>query len=163
MKSEKGGHPALFLDLDDTVRKTTAGGRPFPKAPHEQALMEGRYDKIWEYKKKGFKVFGVSNQGGIGMGTLSKKECEDCLEDLNKKLDGAFDDIVYAAAHPSKDDPFRKPNPGMIHALKEKHDLHLGKSLMVGDRDTDKMAAHRAGVKFIWAKDFFNGTNDETT
>lgn len=157
MKKSDGSHPALFLDLDSTVRQTNVKGRNFPRAPHEQELMEGRYDKIWEWKNKGYKIFGVTNQGGIAMGLISKKECEDCLKDLNHKLDGVFDDILYAAGHPEKNDPFRKPNPGMIHALKEKHDINLKRSLMVGDRDTDKMAAIRAGVKFTWTKDFFHG------
>jgi D-glycero-D-manno-heptose 1,7-bisphosphate phosphatase len=149
-------HPALFLDLDDTVRRTTAKGRPFPKHPSEQELLEGRYDKIWDYKNRGYKILGVSNQGGVGMGVVTKKEVEACLHDLNQKLDGAFDNIVYAPAHPEKDDPFRKPNPGMIHALKEKHSVDLKRSIMVGDRDSDRLAAERAGVKFVWAKDFFH-------
>lgn len=159
MSEKKEAHKALFLDLDSTVRTTNVKGRFYPKHPKEQDIMEGRHEKIWEWKNKGYKVFAVSNQGGIGMGLLTKKECEDCLHDLNTRLDGVFDDMVYAPAHPEKDDPYRKPNPGMIHALKDKHDIHLPTSVMVGDSDTDKMAAERAGVKFIWTKDFFNGTD----
>jgi D-glycero-D-manno-heptose 1,7-bisphosphate phosphatase len=161
--SVKDGHPALFLDLDGTVRQTNAGGRPYPKHPHEQELMEGRHEKIWEYKNKGYKVFAVTNQGGVGAGLITGKEVETCMEDLNKKLNGVFDDMVYAKAHPLTQDPFRKPNPGMIHALEDKHKVDLKKSIMVGDHESDRLAAERAGVKFLWAEYFFHGNTDKKT
>jgi D-glycero-D-manno-heptose 1,7-bisphosphate phosphatase len=117
--------------------------------------LEGRYEKIWEYKKQGYKIFAVTNQGGIGLGLLSKTECEECLEDLNRKLDGVFDDMLYAPAIPMRNESFTKPNPGMIFYLAEKYKIDLTKSLMVGDRETDQMAARRGGVPFTWTKDFF--------
>lgn len=146
---------ALFLDLDGTIRKTLVKDKYCPSKPEEQALLEGRHDKIWEYKNKGYKVFAVSNQGGIGLGLMTKKDCEDCLLDLNKKLNWVFDGMLYAPAAPMRNDPFTKPNPGMIVELADKHGIDLKDSLMVGDMDTDRMAAERAGVKFMWAKDFF--------
>jgi D-glycero-D-manno-heptose 1,7-bisphosphate phosphatase len=148
-------HKALFLDLDGTVRKTLVKDKFCPSKPEEQAVLEGRHERIWEYKRKGYKIFAVTNQGGIGLGLMSKEECEDCLKDLNDKLDGAFDDMVYAPSIPMRNDHFTKPNPGMLFSLAEKHGIDLKKSMMVGDRDTDKMAAKRAGVPFTWAKEFF--------
>lgn len=161
MAKGKGGTPALFLDLDDTVRRCKVKSRPFPIHPDEQEILPGRHEKIWEYKNKGYKVFGVTNQGGIATGQLTSKQCEACLHDLNKKLDMAFDNIAYARSYPGSDDYYRKPNPGMIHYFEKEHGIDLSRSLMVGDRDTDKMAAHRAGVKFMWTKDFFHGDTDE--
>lgn len=40
--------------------------------------------------------------------------------------------------------------------ITEKENLDLNNSIMVGDRDSDKQAARNAGVKFYWAKEFFN-------
>lgn len=150
---------ALFLDLDGTVRETLVKGKFCPSKPEEQAVIEGRHEKIWEYKNLGYKIFAVTNQGGIGLGLMSRAECEECLADINSRLEGVFDDMLYAPAIPMRNDPFTKPNPGMIFSLMEKHSIDPKKSIMVGDRDTDQMAARRAGVPFTWAKDFFKNEN----
>jgi D-glycero-D-manno-heptose 1,7-bisphosphate phosphatase len=148
-------HKGLLLDLDNTVRQTYSG-KVCPNHPSDQYVMEGRYDKIWDYKKKGYKIIGVSNQGGIGLGYMTDKRCREIMDDLDEKLGGAFDKIYYAPAHPKADHPLTKPNPGMIHQAVKELNIDLKKSIMVGDRDSDKEAAKRAGVKFHWADDFFS-------
>ena len=63
------GSPALFLDLDGTVRKTKSGG-VCPNHAEDQILLPGVLDKIHEYKRKGYKIVAVTNQGGIGLGYI---------------------------------------------------------------------------------------------
>ena len=117
--------------------------------------MPGRREKIEEYKKKGYKIVAISNQGGIGLGYMTDQQCKDCLQDVDKKLGGVFDKMYYAPAPPKAGHPLTKPNPGMIHKAQQELNLDLSKSIMVGDMETDKGAAQNAGVKFKWAKDFF--------
>lgn len=145
---------AVFFDLDGTIRKTKSG-KVCPNHPDDQVVMEGRYEKIWELKNKGYKIVGVTNQGGIGLGYMTEAKCKDILKDLDKKLDGAFDKILYAPARPDANHPMTKPNPGMIHAAAKDLNINLKKSIMVGDMDTDKKAAENAGVKFKWSHEFF--------
>lgn len=145
---------ALFLDLDGTVRKTKSG-KPCPNHPDDQIIMDGRYDKIWDYKNKGYKIVGVTNQGGIGLGYITESRCKDILKDLDSKLGGVFDKILYAPARPDANHPMTKPNPGMIHAAAKDLNIDLKKSIMVGDMDTDKKAAENAKLKFKWAHEFF--------
>ena len=147
-------HKAIFLDLDGTVR-TTKGGKVCPSHPHEQEVLPGRYDKIWEYKNKGYKIVAVTNQGGIGLGYMTEGKCKEILDDLDNKLGNPFDKMLYAKASPHEKHPWTKPNPGMIHAAAKDLGIDLKKSIMVGDREVDKGAADNAGVKFKWADDFF--------
>ena len=145
---------ALFLDLDGTVR-TTKGGKPCPNHPSEQEVMPGRKEVIDRYRKEGYKILAVTNQGGIGLGYMSEKDCVECLKDLDKKLGGVFDKMYYAKAPPHKKDMMTKPNPGMLMQGAEDFDIDLKNSIMVGDRPPDQGAAKNAGVPFKWAKDFF--------
>lgn len=145
---------ALLVDLDGTIR-TTKGGKVCPNHPHEQEVMPGRYDKLWEYKNKGYKVVAVTNQGGIGLGYMTESKCKEILDDLDNRLGNVFDKILYAKAAPQEKHPWTKPNPGMIHAAEKDLNLDLKRSIMIGDRESDKEAAHRAGVKFQWAEEFF--------
>jgi len=147
-------HKAIFLDLDGTVRKTKSG-KVCPNHPEDQEIMPGRYDKIWDYKKKGYKIVAVTNQGGVGLGYMTEAKCKDILKDLDDKLGNPFDHMLYAKAAPHENHPWTKPNPGMFHSAAQDHNIDLKKSIMVGDRDTDKEAAKRAGVKFKWAHEFF--------
>jgi len=151
----KGERKALFLDLDGTVRRTLVANQPCPRRPEEQEVLPGRREKIWEYKKAGHLIFAVTNQGGVGLGLMTADDCLDCLIDLNKKLDGVFDDMIFAGAPPDKKDMYTKPNPGMITTLAHRHKVDLANSLMVGDMETDELAAARAGVPFKYAKEFF--------
>ena len=151
-----GKHKALFLDLDDTVRTTTTG-KPCPNKPADQKVMPGRRKKIQEFIENGYKIVAVTNQGGIGLGYMTDKQCQECLFDIDRKLGGVFDRMYYAPASPSAKHPLTKPNPGMLLKAKKELNIDLTKSIMVGDRDTDKGAAEKAGVPFQWAKDFFRG------
>jgi D-glycero-D-manno-heptose 1,7-bisphosphate phosphatase len=145
---------ALLLDLDDTVRTTTTG-KPCPNRPDEQKVMPGRQEKIKKYIDKGYKIVAVTNQGGIGLGYMTEKQCKECLSDIDHKLGGVFDKMYFAPAPPKAGHPLTKPNPGMILKAEKELNLDLSKCIMVGDRDSDKGAAENAGVKFEWAKDFF--------
>lgn len=144
---------ALFLDLDGTVRKTKSG-KVAPSDPKDQIVLPGRVTRIQEYKKKGYKVIAVTNQAGISKGYLTHEDCKKCLFALNHDMGLVFDDMLY---EPSDDPshPRRKPNPGMILEAAEKYNIDLGKSIMVGDMDSDRQAAEKAGVWFKNAADFF--------
>jgi len=150
---------ALFLDLDGTVRVTN-NGKPCPNKPSDQEILPGRVDKIKGYKNKGYSIVAVTNQSGIDLGYMKESDCQDCLEDLNKKMGGVFDLMLYAKSA-NKEDPCRKPNTGMFTHAAQKMNIDLGKSITVGDMESDRLAGEKAGTKFYWAKDFFGDKNDQ--
>ena len=51
-----------------------------------------------------------------------------------------------------KDSFLRKPNPGMIFKAASKWNIDLNKSLMIGDKKTDMIAAKKSNLKFIKKK-----------
>ena len=118
------------------------------------------FDGIFEFccaaQKQGYLLIIVTNQAAIGRGYCT----EDDFHNLNKWLLAEFIkhgvDITatyYCPCHPEhgvgkyKRDSFdRKPNPGMILKAREKFDIDLSRSLLIGDKDTDIEAGRRAGV-----------------
>lgn len=145
----------LLLDLDGCVR-TTRSGKVTPDHPDDQVVLPGRKEKIQAFKDRGYRVVAVTNQGGIGLGHTTHEKVQKTLHALNEDLGRPFDDMLYEGSAPRENHPRRKPNPGMIHEAAEKHNLDLSKSVMVGDKETDRQAAEKAGVPFVWAKDFFS-------
>ena len=63
--------------------------------------------------------------------------------------------------HVAVDDPERvKPAPGMLLELMRIYQATPEETLFVGDAETDREAANRAGCGFMWARDFFGWGNE---
>lgn len=56
----------------------------------------------------------------------------------------------------------KKPNPHMLNEIMRVADTEPGRTLFVGDQETDKQAAEAAGCGFVYARQFF-GWDDEDT
>lgn len=166
--SDVTARPALFVDLDGTVRDTLTG-RVHPLDPWDQRLRPGVRRRLAEYQARGYAIVGVTNQGGVGLGLLS----EDDVEAINQWLmddlaPGLFDLILYSPYHPRSRVPryhdragHRKPRPGMAFEARDRLGLDLARSLMVGDMETDRQFARNAGIgRFIWADAFFEAGED---
>lgn len=158
--------PALCLDLDGTVRYSKNG--EFINKPEDVALFEGIEAKLWEYRKNGYLIFGITNQGGVAYGF---KTHQDHHRELEAMLDLFFENpfhiIKSCFHHPAgKVEPYnhrsllRKPDIGML-ALCEVEAFGAGyivdwdNSLFVGDRPEDEQCAKNAGIAFFWADEFF--------
>ncbi len=158
--------PALCLDLDGTVRKSKSG--KFVNGPDDIVLFSGVEQRIWDYRNKGFLIFGITNQGGVAYGLKSPvdhmAEIEATLALFDKN---PFHIIKSCYHHPGgKVEPYnhrsllRKPNIGML-ALCEVEAWEMGyiiawdDSIFVGDRPEDQECAENAGIAFQWEYDFF--------
>ena len=154
---------ALFVDLDGTVR-TTKTGRPHPVKLWDQRIRSGVKEKLAEYKDKGYAIVAVTNQGGVAYGLLTEDDVIQINDYLSTKLlPDTFDLVMYCPYHPrgrvekyKRDAECRKPKPGMAFEAREKLDLDLGESIMVGDMSTDKEFADNAGIgTYCDAEEFF--------
>lgn len=164
--------PALCLDLDGTVRCSKSGG--FIQGPDDIVLLPNVEEKIWEARRAGYLIFGVSNQGGVAFGIKTFLDIEAELSaTLALFQKNPFHVVKQCYHHPDgKIHPYkyrsllRKPDIGML-ALCEVDAYDNGfvvdwpRSLFVGDRPEDKECAKRAGVGFRWAWDFFGWAKPE--
>lgn len=159
-----GARPALFVDLDGTVR-TTITGHVHPLEPWDQQLRPGVPERLAQHRERGYAVVGVTNQGGVALGLLTEAEVEAINRRLMEELaPGLFDLILYCPYHPfgrllayRSDASNRKPKPGMAYEARDRLGLDLSASIMVGDMETDRLFAVNAGIgTFAWADDFFD-------
>ncbi len=63
----------LMLDLD-TVRKPESGGK-FIGHPQDQQIIEGADRAIAHYRREGYIIVGISNQGEVAAGHKSFSDC----------------------------------------------------------------------------------------
>lgn len=153
--------PVLYLDIDGTVRKGKEELGRFVNSKDDVEVFEGVAALLWAYKRFGWRIIGVSNQGGIALGYMSMQDCVGAMSETHRRTGNAFDKILWCSHHPDAKEPemavcwCRKPKPGLIIegalGLAEKtgeiYPPHLG--LMVGDFETDAICAENAGLRFM--------------
>ena len=130
---------AVFLDRDGVINVNTH----YINSLQDFKLLPKSRDAIKILKECGFKVFVVTNQGGIAKGFIEEKTLKQIHEKL-LNLIPEIDDIRFCPNYESFD---RKPNPGMIYDLAYEHEIYLNESYMIGDMHTDAIAGRRAGCK----------------
>ena len=150
---------ALFLDRDGVINKDL--GYVYKK---EDFIFNNIFPTLLEFQKLGYLLIVITNQSGIGRGFFTKKEyfsLENHIQQifLEKKI---VITKTYFCPHHLKakkpfniDCPWRKPNPGMILQAQSDFNLDLDKSIFVGDKLSDMLAATHAKVayKFFLSKD----------
>lgn len=168
----------LFLDMDNTVRRTKSGAT-FINDPYDQELIPGVEEAIARYQD--WIIIGITNQGGVKAGF---KTLENCIQEqiITLKLipemqriyfcpdDGRTCWLVHNENSYGKIEAdgryaylrgknFRKPSPGMIDAAFANRNQNYRKYefLFVGDRPEDQQCAANANIPFMWAEDWRNG------
>jgi D-glycero-D-manno-heptose 1,7-bisphosphate phosphatase len=164
--------PVLYLDIDGTVRWGKDELGRFVNGPADVRVFDGVPQLLASYKALGWRIVGVSNQGGIALGIMSMQECARAMMETQRQAGDTFDKIAWCSHHPNAKDPemavcwCRKPRAGLVieAALNmadryrgEIYPPHLG--LFVGDRPEDADCAAAAGLSFMAASEWRSGAH----
>ena len=140
---------AVFLDRDGVINDNF---RPVNQVS-QLHFIEGALTAMKDLTERGYELFVVTNQGGVGLGYMKKKTLDEIHENMIKKIQEAGGRIteVKACIHrPKAGCPCRKPEAGMILDLVHRYHIQIHKSYLVGDLYTDIQAGAKAGVKTIY-------------
>lgn len=138
---------AFILDRDGVINR---GGNINRKS--ELMLLPGVTDAIKQLGELGYEVFVASNQGGVGLGHMTKsalKSINGYMVTLIREAGGDIREAKYCTHKPHARCACRKPEASMLLELIEKYGIDRSQSFMVGDRDTDVLAGERAGVRTV--------------
>nr|WP_091774347.1 HAD family hydrolase [Piscibacillus halophilus] len=147
---------AVFLDRDGVINEVKTKRVKFVNRPDELYLLQGVPEAIKKLNDAGYKVFVVTNQGGVGLGYMTEDELNIIHEHMAKELakQGAQITEIMACTHAPHENCYcRKPNPQMILDLIEDYDIDIMKSYMIGDREPDIEAGNAAGIKSLMVVD----------
>lgn len=141
---------ALFLDRDGVINIDK--GYVYKIADFE--FIEGIFDVCQYFQNQGFLIFVVTNQSGIARGYYTEEDFAllTAWMLLQFKEQGiAITKVYHCADHPDITGPSerRKPNPGMLLEAAKEFEIDLTTSVMIGDKESDREAAKRAGLKQI--------------
>ncbi len=158
--------PILFLDLDGTVRKGFTELGRFVNKPEDVEVFPEVVPLLRLYRKAGFAIVGITNQGGIATGQAKEDDVHDAIMRTQELCHNLFDHIFMCSHFPGVDDYemsqclCRKPKIGMVVLAQSEIAERFGclcpphLMLFVGDRPEDEQCAANAGIRFMWAQDW---------
>lgn len=139
---------AVFLDRDGTINVDTG----YISDPDDLVFIRGAKGGVRLLKDKGFLVFVVTNQSGVGRGYFSIER----LKAVNDRLLSEFtkeginiDGIYFCPHHPNENCRCRKPRPKMVLDIASQYKIKLENSYFVGDKLIDVHTGKNAGCKTI--------------
>lgn len=139
---------ALFLDRDGTIIVDAH----YPKDPKKVEFIDGVISALREIQKRGFLLFVVSNQSGVGRGLISDEEFQNVHQRMCDMLQAekiVVQEFAYCFHKPEDACKCRKPETKLIKDLSSAHGIDLKSSFTVGDKWSDVLMGVRAGAKGI--------------
>lgn len=144
---------AVFLDRDGVINVD----KGYVYRPEDLEWIPGAVEAIRYFNEQGRFVFVITNQSGIARGYYTEADVLNVHHALEQKLKkhGAHIDQFYYCPHHAEalieryriDCECRKPRPGMILQAMKEWPVEPQTSFMVGDKESDTLAAAAAGIK----------------
>jgi D-glycero-D-manno-heptose 1,7-bisphosphate phosphatase len=149
---QSGKRRALFLDRDGVVNEDTG----YVHRTAQCRFVEGVFAMAAAFAARGFAVVIATNQSGIGRGYFSEADFQGFMAWMRGEFARrgvALAAVYHCPDHPTegvgiyrRDNPWRKPGPGMLLQAAADLGLDLAASWCVGDKSSDVAAGRAAGV-----------------
>ena len=144
--------PALFLDRDGVLNED----RGYVHRWEDFRWIAGAREAVAAFNSRGWWVFVVTNQSGVGRGYYSEDDVHALharmIEDL-AAMGARIDAFYHCPHHPegtvaqfTRSCDCRKPAPGMILRAIRELGIDPAASILIGDSERDIEAGRAAGI-----------------
>ena len=136
----------IFLDRDGVINKE----KNYLYKKEDFEFIDGVFDACRYFKKNNYQLIVVTNQSGIARGYYREEDFHQLTKWMLKQFkcqDIEILDVLFCPHGPESTCNCRKPKPGMLLEAKEKYNIDMKNSWMIGDKEADMGAANAAGIE----------------
>jgi histidinol-phosphate phosphatase family protein len=135
---------AVLFDRDGTLVHDV----PYNGDPEKVVPVPGALAAIMALRRAGLRVGLITNQSGIGSGTLTREQV-DAVNERVGKLVGPLDTVAVCPHRADEGCGCRKPAPGLIIAAADALGLTPAECAVIGDIGSDIEAGRAAGARAV--------------
>jgi D-glycero-D-manno-heptose 1,7-bisphosphate phosphatase len=140
--------PAVFLDRDGTIIED----RGHLADPSEVVFFPFGFEALRRLQTR-FRLFVITNQSGVGKGIITQASADAVNSFVRRRLEreGVVIDELYCCPHASNEGcGCKKPNPHFIYAARDRFNLDIRNSYMIGDHPHDVECGRNAGATGLY-------------
>lgn len=134
----------LFLDRDGTINID----KNYVYRIEDFEWMPGILDLCRAARGKGFDLVVVTNQSGIARGYYTEDDYQRLTSHICAMMEQNGTPLLDVLHCPFLDGFDRKPEPGLFLKARDRWNIDMDRSLSLGDKERDVVAAARAGVGY---------------
>ena len=144
---------ALFLDRDGVINHDEG----YTHKWSTKLIITGIIDLVRKFNARGYYVCVITNQSGIGRGYFRERDFHHFMTSMIKHFNArgaSIGSYYFCGCNPlEKNCINRKPNPGLLFQASKEIGIDLTKSIFIGDKWSDMLAAERANIeeKFLYS------------
>jgi D-glycero-D-manno-heptose 1,7-bisphosphate phosphatase len=142
---------AIFFDRDGVINNNK--DMYYISEPEHLILNIGIIEALKTFQDHHFILIIISNQSGISKKIYSKEDCDRVHDRLRKVLSREgirITEIYYCPHHPEVENCLcRKPGNLLFEKALARFNIDPDLSWMIGDNETDIMAAKKTGLRTI--------------
>jgi histidinol-phosphate phosphatase family protein len=140
---------AVLVDRDGVI---ITNRHDYVRSWEQVEVIPGAIEALARLHQTGHRVFVVTNQSAIGRGLMSALDVDMIHDQLGSliALNGGHVEAFLVCPHGPDDDCIcRKPAPGLLHQARDQFGVSLENAIVIGDHETDLLAAAAAGCDSI--------------
>lgn len=141
----------VFLDRDGVINVKIEGD--YVRKWEQFEFLPNIADWIRLFNALDLLVIVVTNQRGVSLGRMTEADIRSIHDHMVRELaaHGARIDDVFVCPHGHDSCDCRKPKPGLVYQARDKWDIDLRASLLIGDSDSDEELAAACELRFLRA------------
>ena len=135
----------IFLDRDGVINKEIN----YLHKIDDFEFIDGIFDACQYFQRLGYKIIIITNQSGIFRGYYNESHYQELTQWMLSQFEInniSILDIFHCPHGPNSTCSCRKPKPGMLISAKKTYNIDMKNSWMIGDKETDIIAANAAGI-----------------
>ena len=137
---------ALFLDRDGIINVDYG----YVSKIEDFQFMEGIFELLHLFIDKGYLLFVVTNQSGIGRGYYTQTDFDTLTEwmiNSFEKKQIPIQKVAYCPHAPEENCHCRKPQTGMVDDISKQYPIDMTHSWLIGDKQSDIDLARNCEIK----------------